>query len=104
MPRLVEAGDGEEAQRLLIEDADGRIDLVLTDVGIPRLDGAALARWISAEKPDVRVLMVSGYASDKRLPIEDLGLDYRFLPKPFTRKQLAASVRKALEHSAAPAA
>jgi signal transduction histidine kinase len=74
---VVEAGDGEEAQRLLIEDAAGRIDLVLTDVGIPRLDGAALARWISAEKPDVRVLMVSGYASDKRLPIEDLGLDYR---------------------------
>ena len=96
---VLEAGDGEQAQRLLIEDVAGRIDLVLTDVGIPRMDGAALARWIAAEKPNVRVLMVSGYATDKRLPIEDLGLDYRFLPKPFTRKQLAASVRKALEHN-----
>ena len=96
---VLEAGDGEQAQRLLIEDAAGRIDLVLTDVGIPRMDGATLARWIAAKKPNVRVLMVSGYATDKRLPIEDLGLDYRFLPKPFTRKQLAASVRKALEHN-----
>jgi PAS domain S-box-containing protein len=101
--RVVEAGDGEQAQRLLIDDAAGQIDLVLTDVGIPRLDGAALARWIGVEKPAVKVLMVSGYATDKRLPIEDLGLDYRFLPKPFTRKQLAVSVRKALEHSAVSA-
>ena len=101
---VLEAGDGEQAQRLLMEDAAGRIALVLTDVGIPRLDGASLARWIAAEKPHVKVLMVSGYATDKRLPTEDLGLDYRFLPKPFTRKQLAVSVRKALDHNAVPAA
>ena len=77
---------------------------MLTDVGIPRIDGATLARWVASEKPDVKVLMVSGYATDKRLPIEDLGLDYRFLPKPFTRKQLAISVRKALDHDAVPSA
>ena len=101
---VLEAGDGEQAQRLLIDDAPGSINLVLTDVGIPRLDGTALARWIAAEKPGVKVLVVSGYATDKRLPTDDLGLDYRFLPKPFTRKQLAISVRKALEHGAVSAA
>ena len=101
---VVEASDGGQAQRLLIEDDARRISLVLTDIGIPRLDGASLARWITAERPHVKVLMVSGYATDKRLPIEDLGLDYRFLPKPFTRKQLAASVRKALDHDAVASA
>jgi two-component system, cell cycle sensor histidine kinase and response regulator CckA len=97
---VIEAADGEQAQRLLIDDAGGSIALVLTDIGIPRLDGASLARWVVAEKPHVKVLMVSGYATDSRLPTEDLGIDYRFLPKPFTRKQLAVSVRKALDHSA----
>jgi signal transduction histidine kinase/CheY-like chemotaxis protein len=99
---VVEAGDGEQAQRLLIEDRDGLIRLVLTDIGIPRLDGASLARWIMAEKPDVKVLLVSGYATDRRLNLEELGADYRFLPKPFTRKQLAVSVRKALDHQLVP--
>ena len=98
---VIEAGDGEQAQRLLIDDAAGEIALVLTDIGIPRLDGASLARWVAAEKPNVKVLMVSGYATDKRLPTDDLTNDYRFLPKPFTRKQLAVSVRKALDHNAA---
>jgi two-component system cell cycle sensor histidine kinase/response regulator CckA len=95
--RVLEAGDGEEAQRILSSDA-GEIDLVMSDVGMPKLDGASLASWVATERPDVKVLLVSGYATDKRLGTADL-VDYRFLPKPFTRRQLAVSVRKALEHS-----
>ena len=95
---VAEASDGEEAQRLLIADEAARIQLVLSDVGIPRLDGVSLARWVANEHPHVRVLLVSGYATDQRLNLDDLGADYRFLPKPFTRKQLAISVRKALDH------
>jgi two-component system, cell cycle sensor histidine kinase and response regulator CckA len=90
-----EAPDGESAQRLLMEN--GAVDLVLTDVGMPKMDGASLTNWIEAERPNVKVLLVSGYAGDSRLRDEDLGLDHRFLAKPFTRSQLAASVRKALD-------
>jgi two-component system cell cycle sensor histidine kinase/response regulator CckA len=101
--RVLEAADGEEAQQILIAGEDGKVDLVMSDVGMPKLDGASLAKWAAAEKPELRVLLVSGYATDKRLGTTDL-VDYRFLPKPFTRRQLAVSVRKALEHSDVPAA
>jgi two-component system, cell cycle sensor histidine kinase and response regulator CckA len=100
---VVEASDGEEAQRILMDGNAGKIDLVMSDVGMPKLDGASLAKWAAAERPDVKVLLVSGYLTDKRLGTSDL-VDYRFLPKPFTRRQLAASVRKALDHSDVPPA
>jgi two-component system cell cycle sensor histidine kinase/response regulator CckA len=92
-----EAGDGEHARELLAAREEPRIRLVLTDVGMPRLDGAGLAKWIAAEMPEVKVLLVSGYATDQRLKPADVGEDYGFLPKPFTRKQLAVTVRKALD-------
>jgi hypothetical protein len=47
---------------------------------MPRLDGAGLAKWIAEEKPEVKVLLVSGYATDERLKAADLGEDYGFLP------------------------
>jgi PAS domain S-box-containing protein len=98
--RVLEARDGEEAQQLLLH-GEQQIDLVLSDVGMPRMDGASLANWVAAERPGVKVLLVSGYATDQRLNNIDVAADYRFLPKPFTRKQLAASVRKALDHGVA---
>jgi CheY-like chemotaxis protein len=94
---VLEAGDGEQAQQLLVAESQPPIRLVLTDVGMPRLDGAGLAKWIAEEKREVKVLLVSGYATDERLKAADLGEDYGFLPKPFTRKQLALTVRKALD-------
>lgn len=100
--QVLEASDGEEAQRLLMADESAPIDLVLTDVGMPRLDGASLAKWAAIEKPAAKVLLVSGYATDRRMDQVNLAVDYRFLPKPFTRKQLAVSVRKALDHPSAP--
>ncbi|HSV61949.1 MAG TPA: response regulator [Chthoniobacterales bacterium] len=96
--KVREAADGEIAQRMLSASDGIRVDLVLTDVGMPRLDGVTLAHWLETHRPEVRVLLVSGYAGDKRLRDEDVALDHRFLAKPFTRAQLATAVRKALEH------
>jgi CheY-like chemotaxis protein len=95
--RVTEAADGEIAQRILSDPGNSHIDLVLTDVGMPRMDGASLAQWVETELPQTKVLLVSGYAGDQRLRDEDLGVDHRFLAKPFTRSQLATSVRKALD-------
>ncbi len=96
--QVCEAADGETAQKILSAPGAEPVDLVLTDVGMPRLDGIALARWLESHHPETRVLLVSGYAGDKRLREEDLSQEHRFLSKPFTRSQLATAIRKALEH------
>ncbi len=100
--QVFEAIEGEQAQRRLLEKDAPAVDLVVADVGMPRLDGPGLARWIAQELPAVKVLFVSGYAAD-RLP-QGLDGDYRLLPKPFTRKQLALSVREVLDQESAPGA
>ncbi|MFL6590336.1 MAG: response regulator [Chthoniobacterales bacterium] len=96
--QVCEAADGEAAQQILSAPGAASVDLVLTDVGMPRLDGISLTRWLATHYPATRVLLVSGYADDKRLLNKDLVHNYRFLSKPFTRSQLATAVRKALEH------
>src|SRR5262249_4693675 len=61
--RVVEAGSGEEAVRLL--DSEPQIAVVLTDIYMPaaELDGVALARWIRKRRPDLKVVVGSGVNS-----------------------------------------
>jgi two-component system cell cycle sensor histidine kinase/response regulator CckA len=96
---VIEANDGEYARRLLKSQDASRIDLVLTDVGMPRLDGASLAKWMAEEKPHVKILFVSGYNTNTKFNGAEFSNSCKFLPKPFTRKQLAFSVREALDHN-----
>ncbi len=79
------AKDGEEA---LAEATrfDGRIDLLITDVVIPKLDGLELAEKLSAIHPDLRVLFISGYV-DREMPAE-----IEYLEKPFTMNKLLLKV------------
>jgi len=69
-----------------------KIDLVLTDVDMPQMNGIELADRIRARDPSKRILLMSGRALD------DLGssTDYPILPKPFLPVQLTAAVDKAL--------
>ena len=72
------------------------IDLLVTDVVMPRLDGPSLVREVRQTRPDLKVIFISGYAEDsfrKRLG-EDTGI--HFLPKPFSLKQLAGKVKEVL--------
>ena len=92
---VLEAGNGLEAIDLL-EKFDGQIDLVVSDVVMPEMDGPTLARELRSRNPDLKIIFVSGYAEDafqKNLP--DHG-QYAFLPKPFTLKQLVAAVKETL--------
>src|SRR5208282_1424337 len=92
---VLEAGNGVEAIDLL-EKFDGQIDLVVSDVVMPEMDGPTLARELRRRNPDLKIIFVSGYAEDafqKHLP--DHG-QYAFLPKPFTLKQLVAAVKEML--------
>jgi two-component system, cell cycle sensor histidine kinase and response regulator CckA len=94
--RCLDAADGEEALRL-IAGAKDRIDLVLTDVMMPKMGGAELARRLSRLSPDVRIVFMSGYSDDPIVRTIERSPSI-FLPKPFTANALMEKVRHTLDH------
>ena len=92
---VLEAGNGVEAIDVL-EKSGKPVDLVVSDVVMPEMDGPTLARELRTRNPDLKIIFVSGYAEDafqKNLPEHG---QYAFLPKPFTLKQLVAAVKETL--------
>jgi two-component system cell cycle sensor histidine kinase/response regulator CckA len=75
---------------------DGSIDLLVTDVIMPEMNGRQLAEGIQAHRPDVRTLYMSGYTSDAILARGVLPEGMHFLQKPFTASQLGLKAREAL--------
>lgn len=90
-----EAASGAEALEVM-EEAGGDIDLVVSDVVMPELDGPSLLRELRKTRPDLKIIFVSGYAEEafsKNLPENE---KFHFLPKPFSLKQLATKVKEVL--------
>ena len=88
------ACDGEEALALFAEGKS--YDLVVSDVVMPNMDGPAMARELRKQRPDMRILFMSGYAEEQLR--ESINLDkVAFLPKPFSVQQIAEAVRDALK-------
>jgi two-component system cell cycle sensor histidine kinase/response regulator CckA len=97
---VLEAGNGVEAIEL-IESRGGAVDLVVSDVVMPEMDGPTLAKELRTRNPDLKIIFVSGYAEDafeKNLPDD---VTFSFLPKPFTLKQLVATVKETMDGKAA---
>ena len=96
--RVLAAADGESA--IAISGAfPGRIDLLVTDVVMPGMNGRQLAEQLEMMRPGMRVLFVSGYTEDAVL-WQGVSLDKRtFLQKPFTSLELARRVRVVLDQS-----
>ena len=90
----LEASNGAEALNVL--RAETKIQLVLTDVVMPGMGGAELARKVAREYPAVRVVFMSGYSDDPL--VRSLERTPVFLAKPFTASALTSIVRRALEH------
>jgi len=91
---VLEAGNGVEAIEAF--DKHGHVDLVVSDVVMPEMDGPTLLKELRRRDPDVKIIFVSGYAEEafsKNLPDQE---QYAFLAKPFTLKQLVAEVKKTL--------
>ncbi|MBB6261605.1 two-component system cell cycle sensor histidine kinase/response regulator CckA [Paenochrobactrum gallinarii] len=91
-----EAASGVEALEVL-EELGGKVDIVVSDVVMPEMDGPTLLRELRIHYPDIKFIFVSGYAEDafaRNLP-EDA--KFGFLPKPFSLKQLATAVKEMLE-------
>ena len=92
---VIEAANGVEAIELLDKRGSG-VDLVVSDVVMPEMDGPALLKELRRRDPTVKFIFVSGYAEDafaKSVPEGDLP---DFLPKPFTLKQLVAAVKETM--------
>jgi two-component system, cell cycle sensor histidine kinase and response regulator CckA len=92
---VIEASNGVEAMEEL-EACNGAVDLVVSDVVMPEMDGPTLLKAMRDRNPEIKIIFVSGYAEDafeKSLPENQ---QFAFLPKPFTLSQLVAAVKETM--------
>jgi two-component system cell cycle sensor histidine kinase/response regulator CckA len=92
---VLEAASGVEALQI-IQARQEPVDLVVSDVVMPEMDGPTLLGELRKLHPDLKVIFVSGYAEDafrKNLPE---GEEFNFLAKPFSLKQLVEAVKQAV--------
>jgi CheY-like chemotaxis protein len=93
---IMEAGNGEEALAMC-ESRSGPLDLVLSDMVMPKMSGRELARRIAEKRPELRFLFMSGYTHDILSTEERSRPEMVILEKPFSRGDLARAVRTALD-------
>jgi two-component system, cell cycle sensor histidine kinase and response regulator CckA len=90
--RVVEAADGAEALRVAEELPGRRIDLLLTDVVMPEMDGCTLAARLRERQPKLKVIFSSGYAQDVALGRSPRRSGDGFLPKPYNAAALVHTI------------
>ena len=93
---VLEAANGEEALKVA-ERHDGPLDLLLSDVVMPRMGGPELAQALLAKRPDLKVLYMSGYTDHPMVRRGVVNAGVAFLQKPFTPTVLVSRVREVLE-------
>src|SRR3954447_13722302 len=98
--KVIEAKSGEAALEV-IHRATDTIDLLITDVVMPRMDGPGLIRVVRETHPDMKVIFISGYTEDAFRQRLDSDSEIHFLPKPFSLKQLAGKVKEVISGEAA---
>ena len=92
---VLEAPGGDVALEI-VRKHQGTIDLVISDVVMPNMDGPTMVRAALKLRPEMRVIFISGYAEDTFRRTEEKVEDLHFLPKPFGLKQLVAKVKDVL--------
>jgi two-component system cell cycle sensor histidine kinase/response regulator CckA len=98
--RVFEAEGFEEALDTL-RQSGGRIDLMLVDAVMPGWDGVTLAKRVQEQWPGIKVLFMSAHPAEILARQGLSALDITFLAKPYTRDELLAKVRQALERRGA---
>ena len=92
---VVEASTGLEALEVM-ERENGRIDIVVSDVMMPEMDGPTMLKEMRKTLPDLKIIFVSGYPDDAFKNGLGANETFAFLPKPFSLPQLAAKVKEEL--------
>jgi two-component system cell cycle sensor histidine kinase/response regulator CckA len=93
--KVIEARSGEAALDV-IRNPGETINLLITDVVMPHMDGPGLVREVREINPEMKVIFISGYTEDAFRQRLDSDVGIEFLPKPFSLKELAAKVRDVL--------
>jgi two-component system, cell cycle sensor histidine kinase and response regulator CckA len=93
---VLQATTGTEALEIFKQHR-GEVDLVVSDVVMPEMDGPTLFEHLRRERPDLKVIFISGYAEDAFRQHLAENEDFMFLQKPFDLKALAAAVKAALQ-------
>ena len=91
---MLEAGTGVEA--LKVAESAGDIDLIVSDVIMPEMDGPTMLTELRRRGLNTKVIFVSGYADDAFARNLPEGQEFLFLPKPFSLKQLIETVKSAM--------
>jgi len=92
---VFEARSGEAALEM-IKAGKQPIDLLITDVVMPRMDGPTLIKEVRQIRPELKVIFISGYAEDDFRKRLGEGAEIHFLPKPFSLSQLAEKVKEVM--------
>jgi two-component system, cell cycle sensor histidine kinase and response regulator CckA len=93
--KVVEAKSGEAALELISADS-ANVDLLITDVVMPQMDGTTLIKHVRERLPEMKVICISGYAEEAFRNRLDSAENVHFLPKPFSLDQLAGKVKEVM--------
>jgi two-component system cell cycle sensor histidine kinase/response regulator CckA len=94
--RVIETSNGESALEFIRKGAD-TIDLIITDVVMPKMDGPTLIKHIKEHTPNTKVIFISGYTEDSFQDLLASDNKAHFLPKPFNLKELVHKVKEVME-------
>ena len=97
--KVAAAIDGQQAMDMLVQE---KYDVLVTDIVMPNVDGIALAMKATRLFPDLRIIMISGYAQERMRAHNLEALVHQIIAKPFSLEEICEAVRKAL--SAPPSA
>ena len=92
--RVIEARSGEQALDVL--RGGDAVDVLISDVVMPGMDGVTLARLVRMERPHIKLILISGYSEDVARDGIDPDAGIHFLPKPFSLQQLAETVKQVM--------
>jgi two-component system cell cycle sensor histidine kinase/response regulator CckA len=93
--RVIELSNGESALEIIKKGGD-EIDLIITDVIMPKMDGSILMKHIRAIHPNIKVIFISGYTEDSFHDSLENDERVHFLSKPFNLKELASKVKEVI--------
>jgi len=92
----LEAGDGASGLRIL--ESSTRIDLLVTDVGLPGgMNGRQMADYSRSSRPDLKVLFITGYAENAVIGSGNLDANMHVMTKPFSVEGLAVRIKSLIE-------